>query len=92
MLFYLKFYAESKYGQEKMYPFYKTRFGYFDFRQILLKQFRTDAILPKILCRIQIWASKIGLPTGQMTSVKNSVFNFFLEIYIDVAVIKSYNY
>ena len=38
--------------------------------------------LPKILCRIQVWVRKIGLPTGQMT------FDFFKN-YIDVTVIKS---
>ena len=41
-----------------------TRFGYFDFRLNFLNLLRNGAILPKILCRIQIWASKIGLPTG----------------------------
>ena len=51
-----------------------SRFRYFDFRQILLKQFRIGAILPKNLCRIQIWACKIGLPTGKMTSIKIQFF------------------
>ena len=44
----------------------KSRFGYFDFRQNFLKHYRIGAILLRILCRIQIWAKKVGLPTGQM--------------------------
>ena len=51
-----------------------ARFGYFDFRQNFLKPYRIGAILAKILCRIQIWAKKIELPTGQMTSDFNSIF------------------
>ena len=42
-----------------------TRFGYFDFKQKILKLYRIGAILPRFLCRIQIWARKKGLPTGQ---------------------------
>ena len=42
-----------------------TRFGYFDFRQNFLNLSRNGAILPKILCRIQIWVSKIEIQIGQ---------------------------
>ena len=51
-----------------------TRFVYVDFKQKIWKPYSLDAILPKILCRIQIWASKIGLPTGKMTSIKIQFF------------------
>ena len=44
---------------------HKTRFGYFDFRLNFLNLSRNGAILPKILCRIQIWVSKIEIQTGQ---------------------------
>ena len=44
------------------------RFGYFDFRRNFLNLSRNGAILPKILCRIQIWVSKIEIQIGQMTS------------------------
>ena len=44
---------------------YTRRFGYFDFRQNFLNLSRNGAILPKILCQIQIWASKIEIQAGQ---------------------------
>ena len=47
-----------------LHVFNHTRFGYFDFRQKFLKHPSLGPILSKILCRIQIWANKIGLPTG----------------------------
>ena len=42
-----------------------ARFGYFDFRQIFLNLSRNGVILSKILCGIQIWASKIQIQEGQ---------------------------
>ena len=45
-----------------------TRFGYFDFRQKNLNLSRNSAILPKILCRIQIWVSKIEIQIGKLNS------------------------
>ena len=42
-----------------------SRFGYFDFRQKFLNLSRNSAFLPKILCRIQIWASKREIQAGQ---------------------------
>ena len=59
-----------------------ARFGYFDFRLNFLNLSRNGAILPKNLCRIHIWVSKIEIQIGQMNSG-------FLEMYIDVTVIKS---
>ena len=52
-----------------------TRFGYLDFRQNFLKHSSLGAILSRILCRIQIWASKIGLPTGQNSNIKKKTKN-----------------
>ena len=46
----------------------KTRFGYFDFRLNFLNLSRNGAILPKNLCRIHIWVSKIEIQIGQMNS------------------------
>ena len=59
-----------------------SRFGYFDFRLNILNLSRNGAILPRILCRIQIWVRKNEIQIGQMKSG-------FLEMYIDVTVIKS---
>ena len=52
-----------------------SRFGYFDFRQNFLILSRICVILPKILCRIQIWVSKIGLPLGQIFKLKKKTKN-----------------
>ena len=59
-----------------------ARFGYFDFRLNFLNLSRNGAIQPKILCSIQIWVRKNEIQIGQMKSV-------YLEMYIDVTVIKS---
>ena len=46
----------------------RTRLGYFDFRLNFLNLSRNGAILPKNLCRIHIWVSKIEIQIGQMNS------------------------
>ena len=53
-----------------------ARFGYFDFRQNFLNLSRNSAFLPKILCRIQIWASKREIQAGQNFKHQKKTKNF----------------
>ena len=53
-----------------------SRFGYLDFRQNFLNLSRNSAFLPKILCRIQIWASKREIQAGQNFKHQKKTKNF----------------
>ena len=69
-----------------------TRFGYFDFRRNFLNLSRNGAILPKILCRIQIWVSKIEIQIGQNFKHLKKDKKFEKILYTELLQIIQYTY